>query len=410
MLLIDPKLLFGGLLLALALDACFGDPKRLWGRVPHPVVLMGRAIARLEARRLDLAMPAIVQVRRGRDASLLVIGASVLFALAVQELCIRLPLGWLLLGLAMSTLIAARGLHDHVAAVATALEHGLEGGRQAVAHIVGRDPASLDAHGVARAAVESTAENFADGVVAPLFWGVLLGLPGMAAYKAINTLDSMIGHRSPRHRHFGRFAARLDDLANWLPARLSALLMLAAALCLPGATPAAGWQAMWRDAPRHRSPNAGWPEAAMAGALGLSLAGPRRYAGEAVDDAWMGDGRTAALPADVYRALRLLVIACTLVSILLGSALLVATETAEDGDAALGRTLARAATTTPGATESSQEEHGAGMTSSVGEGGESWPKSSSRSRLRCPPSSPSSSKPSPTSSAGASKHPGSDYR
>jgi adenosylcobinamide-phosphate synthase len=343
MLLIDAKLLFGGLLLALALDACFGDPRRLWRRVPHPVVLMGRAIARLEARRLDLATPSKVQVRCGRDASLLVIGASVLFALAVQELCIRLPLGWLLLGLAMSTLIAARGLYEHVAAVAAGLEQGLEDGRREVAHIVGRDPASLDAHGVARAAIESTAENLADGVVAPLFWGALLGLPGMAAYKAINTLDSMIGHRSPRYVHFGRFAARLDDFANWLPARLSALLIIAATLFLPGSTPVAGWRAMWRDASRHRSPNAGWPEAAMAGALGLRLAGPRCYAGEAVDDAWMGDGRAAATPADVCRALRILVIACVLTSILLGSALWVATDTADDGDAALARTLARAA-------------------------------------------------------------------
>ena len=148
----------------------------------------------------------------------------------------------------------------------------------------------------------------------------------MAAYKAINTLDSMIGHRSPRYVHFSRFAARLDDVANWLPARLSALLILAAALCLPGATPAAGWRAMWRDASRHRSPNAGWPEAAMAGALGLRLAGPRRYGGERVDDAWMGAGRTAALTADVNRALRILIIACTLVAVLLGSALLIAAQ------------------------------------------------------------------------------------
>jgi adenosylcobinamide-phosphate synthase len=178
-----------------------------------------------------------------------------------------------------------------------------------VADIVGRDPASLDAHGVARAAIESTAENLADGVVAPLFWGVLFGLPGMAAYKAINTLDSMIGHRSPRYVHFGRFAARLDDVANWLPARLSALLILGAALCLPGMTPGAGWRAIWRDGSRHRSVNAGWPEAAMAGALGLRLAGPRRYAGELVEDAWMGDGRPAATPADIRRGLRLLIFA-----------------------------------------------------------------------------------------------------
>lgn len=317
MLLLDPRLLFCGLLLALALDACFGDPKRLWDRVPHPAVLMGRAVARLEARWLDPATPAAVQAQRGRALSLLVIGASVLVAVAVQELCIRLPLGGLLLGLAMSTLLAARGLHDHVAAVAAGLEQSLEEGRRAVAHIVGRDSTSLDAHAVARAAIESAAENFADGVVAPLFWGVLLGLPGMAAYKAVNTLDSMIGHRSPRYVHFGRFAARLDDVANWLPARLSALLILAAAAFLPGASPAAGWRALRRDASRHRSPNAGWPEAATAGALGLSLAGPRRYGGELVDDAWMGDGRAAATVTDVRRALRLLVSAWIVAAALL---------------------------------------------------------------------------------------------
>ena len=317
MLLIDARLLLGALLLAFALDALLGDPRWLWRRLPHPVVVMGRAIARLEERWLDGAAPAAAQARRGRTAALLVIGASTLAALAVQELCVRLPLGWLPLSLAMSTLIAARGLYEHVAAVAAGLEQGLEEGRHAVAHIVGRDPASLDAHGVARAAIESTAENFADGVVAPLFWGVLFGLPGMAAYKAINTLDSMIGHRSPRYQHFGRFAARLDDLANWLPARLAAFLILAASLCLPHTTPSDGWRALWRDAPRHRSANAGWPEAAIAGSLGLRLAGPRRYAGETVDDAWMGAGRAAATPPDIRRALRLLVLACGLTAALL---------------------------------------------------------------------------------------------
>jgi adenosylcobinamide-phosphate synthase len=324
-LLIDAKLLLGSLLLALILDLLLGDPRWLWRRVPHPAVAMGRAIARLEERWLDGAAPPAEQARRGRSASFLVIGASTLVAFVVQVLCEAAPIGWLVLALVMSTLIAARGLYEHVAAVTAGLEQGLEEGRRAVAHIVGRDPASLDAHGVARAAIESTAENFADGVVAPLFWGVLLGLPGMAAYKAINTLDSMIGHRSPRHRHFGRFAARLDDLANWLPARLAALLILAASLCLPGATPAGGWRALWRDAPRHRSPNAGWPEAAIAGALGLRLAGPRRYAGETVDDAWMGAGRAAATPADIRRALRVLVAACMLSCVFLGLALQLAT-------------------------------------------------------------------------------------
>jgi adenosylcobinamide-phosphate synthase len=317
MLLMDPAPLFGALLLAMATDALLGDPTWLWRRLAHPVVAMGRVIARLETRWLDLAAPAAAQARRGLMASLLVIGLSAAVAFAVQELCAGSPLGWLPLALAMSTLVAARGLYDHVAAVAAGLDQGLAVGRPAVAHIVGRDPASLDAHGVARAAIESTAENFADGVVAPLFWGVLFGLPGMAAYKAINTLDSMIGHRSSRYVHFGRSAARLDDFANWLPARLSALLIIAAALCLPGMTPGAGWRAIWRDASRHRSVNAGWPEAAMAGALGLSLAGPRRYAGELVDDAWMGDGRAAANPADIRRGLRLLVLASGLAAALL---------------------------------------------------------------------------------------------
>ena len=317
MLLMDAVPLLGALLLALAIDALFGDPRWLWRRFAHPVVALGWVIARLEARWLDLAAPAADQARRGIMTSLLVVGLSAVAALAVQELCARSPLGWVALALAMSTLIAARGLYDHVAAVAAGLEQGLAEGRRAVAHIVGRDPASLDAHGVARAAIELTAENFADGVVAPLFWGVLFGLPGMATYKAINTLDSMIGHRSPRYVHFGRFAARLDDVANWLPARLSALLILGAGLCLPGMTAGAGWRAIWRDASRHRSVNAGWPEAAMAGALGLRLAGPRRYAGELVEDAWMGDGRSAANPADIRRALRLLIFACGFAAALL---------------------------------------------------------------------------------------------
>jgi adenosylcobinamide-phosphate synthase len=327
MLLIDPGPLFAALLLGLAVDAILGDPAWPWRRLPHPVVVTGRAIAWLEERWLDDEVLPSVQARRGRTAGLLVIGASTVAGLAVQELCGLAPLGWVLLGVATSTLIAARGLYEHVAAVAAGLEQGLDEGRRAVAHVVGRDPASLDAHGVARAAIESTAENFADGVVAPLFWGVLFGLPGMAAYKAINTLDSMIGHRSPRHLYFGRFAARLDDFANWLPARLAALLILAAALSLPGTTPGGGWRAMWRDAPRHRSPNAGWPEAAIAGSLGLRLAGPRRYSGEVVDDAWMGDGRAAATPADIRRALQLLVRACTVIVAALALAI-VATQVA----------------------------------------------------------------------------------
>jgi adenosylcobinamide-phosphate synthase len=324
MLLLDATPLLAALLLALALDALAGDPDWLYRRLPHPVVAIGRAITFLEARWLDPTAPAEVQRRRGLAASVVVIAASAAAGLALQSLCLRLPYGWLALALLMSTSIAFRGLHQHVVAVAVGLARSLGDGRRAVARIVGRDPESLDPPAVARAAIESTAENFADGVVAPLFWGLLLGLPGMLAYKAINTLDSMIGHRSKRYLHFGRFAARLDDLVNWLPARLAALLLLAAALTLRDATPAEGWRALRRDARHHRSPNAGWPEAAIAGCLGLRLAGPRHYGGELIDDAWMGPGRAAATVADIRRALRLLSAATLLLGTLLAAALVVA--------------------------------------------------------------------------------------
>ena len=322
MLLLAPAPLLASLLLALALDALIGDPAWLYRRLPHPVVLIGRAIAALEATWLDPTAPAAAQRRRGLIASLLVIAAAVASGLLLQALCLCLRHGWLALALLMSTLLAGRSLHQHVAAVARGLGRGLADGRLAVARIVGRDPESLDAHAVARAAIESAAENVADGVLAPLLWGLVLGLPGMLAYKAINTLDSMIGHRSPRFCHFGRFAARLDDLANWLPARLTALLILAAAALTPGASPRAGWRALRRDARHHRSPNAGWPEAAIAGCLALRLAGPRRYAGALVGDAWMGEGRAEATPADIGRAVRVLTLACALAAALLATALL----------------------------------------------------------------------------------------
>jgi adenosylcobinamide-phosphate synthase len=321
MLLTEPATLLQALLLALALDVLLGDPAWLYRRAPHPVVVIGRASAALERRWLDPGQPPQVLRRRGLRLTLVVVLASALAGLGLQWLCLRAPLGWLLLGLLMSSLVAQRGLYDHVAAVAAGLQEGLAQGRATVAHIVGRDPDQLDAAAVARAAIESTAENYADGVVAPMLWGALLGLPGMLAYKAINTLDSMIGHRSPRYLDFGRFAARLDDVASWLPARLAALLILGAACFLPGATPAAGWRAMRRDAARHRSVNAGWPEAAMAGCLGLRLAGPRRYGGLLVEDAWMGDGTPLATPSDIRRALGVLVRACALTAGLLALAL-----------------------------------------------------------------------------------------
>jgi adenosylcobinamide-phosphate synthase len=321
MLLVSPAPLLAALLLALALDALAGDPPWLYCRLPHPVVLIGRALAALEARWLDPAASATAQRRRGMAASLLVIAASTVIGALLQTICLALPYGWLPLALLMSTLIAWRGLDDHVAAVACGLERSLADGRRAVARIVGRDPESLDAHAIARAAIESAAENFSDGVLAPLIFGLLLGLPGMLAYKAINTADSMIGHRSPRFLHFGRFAARLDDAANWLPARLSAFLILAAACLIRGANPTGGWQALRADASRHRSPNAGWPEAATAGCLGLRLAGPRRYEGVLVEDAWMGKERADATSADIRRTLDLIRTATLITAGLLALAL-----------------------------------------------------------------------------------------
>jgi adenosylcobinamide-phosphate synthase len=324
MLLIDAQAVLAGLLLALVLDMLIGDPAWLYKRVPHPVALIGGAIARLEKVLLEHGDAPARQRRRGALLCLAVTAMAAAIGFALQRLCLALPSGWFWLALLMSTLIAWRGLHRHVADVADGLDQGLAEARRAVAHIVGRDPESLDQPAVARAAIESTAENFSDGVVAPLFWGVLFGLPGMLAYKAINTLDSMIGHRTPRHLHFGRFPARLDDAANWLPARLSALLILIAALFVPWAQAGAGWRAVWRDARHHRSPNAGWPEAAMAGCLGLRLAGPRRYGRRVVEDAWMGDGRAEATSTDIRSALCMMTGAAVLAAAVLALLLAIA--------------------------------------------------------------------------------------
>jgi len=220
------------------------------------------------------------------------------------------PIGMGLLIVAASSLVAQRSLHDHVRAVADALQReGLDAGREAVSMIVGRNPARLDEAGVARAAIESLAENFSDGVVAPSFWLAVAGLPGAALYKATNTADSMIGHRTSRYAAFGWAAARLDDLVNLPASRLAALFLVLAALAT-GASARGAMRAVGRDARRHRSPNAGWPEAATAGALGLQLAGPRVYGEQMVDDAFMGNGRREATAADIVRALRLFRAAC----------------------------------------------------------------------------------------------------
>jgi len=299
----------------LFIDAWLGDMPFLFRHVPHPIVLIGRAVAWLD-RRLNREQRG-EQTRRVRGvitAAALILGAA-LAGWVIDALCRLFAYGWLIEMLAIAILVAQRSLFDRVEAVAAALaERGLAAGREEVRHIVGRDPESLDAHGVARAGIESLAENFSDGVVAPVFWALLFGLPGIFVYKTANTLDSMIGHLSPRYRSFGWAAARFDDLLNLVPARLSGTLIALAAAVTPQA---GGWhkggtalRLMLRDAGKHRSPNAGWPEAAMAGALGLALAGPRRYADRLVEDPWIGDGRARATPQDMRRALAVFVVAC----------------------------------------------------------------------------------------------------
>ncbi len=298
---------------ALLLDACIGDMPGVFRRLPHPVVLVGRAIGWFD-RRLNREERS-ERARRARGAftvaALLV--AAALAGFLLDRLCRAIALGWLVELFAVAVLVAQRGLFEHVRAVADALaDKGLYAGREAVRHIVGRDPMSLDDHGVARAGIESLAENFSDGVVAPVFWTILFGLPGLFVYKTANTLDSMIGHLSPRYRSFGWAAARLDDVLNLVPARLAGLLIAAAAMLTPQARGGAALRIMLRDAGKHRSPNAGWPEGAIAGALGLALAGPRRYPERIVEDPWIGDGRARATAADIYRALLIYVIACAL--------------------------------------------------------------------------------------------------
>jgi adenosylcobinamide-phosphate synthase len=293
-------------LLAMVIELCAGYPQALSRAIGHPVTWIGRLIATLD-RLLNRDLAEAKQRRgAGTIAVLLLLGIVGSIAFVVENELLRLPFGLLAVAVVASTLIAQRSLHRHVADVATALEQdGIAAGRVAVAKIVGRDPETLDAAGVARAAIESLAENFSDGVVAPVFWMAIAGLPGAALYKAINTADSMIGHRTPRHEAFGWAAARLDDMVNLPASRLSALLLVAAATLNKSASAAAAWRAVLCDAPRHRSPNAGYPEAAMAGALGLSLAGPRVYDGVKIDDATMGDGRRDATAADIRRALTL---------------------------------------------------------------------------------------------------------
>ena len=278
---------------AMILDAILGEPEPLWRRLPHPAVLMGRAVAacdthgnRGRARRLRgvLAVLVLVGLAAGLGAGIAALPPAGLWSVA-----------------AAAVLLAQRSLVQHVAAVADALDRSTEDGRAAVAMIVGRDTAGMDRPAIARAAIESAAENLSDGVIAPAFWLLVAGLPGIAVYKIVNTADSMIGYRTPRHERFGWAAARLDDLMNLIPARLTALMIVALAGLWRS------WPAIVAEARRHRSPNAGWPEAAAARALGIALSGPRSYHGQPRDYPFVfAEGRRDIGPAEIRAALRLL--------------------------------------------------------------------------------------------------------
>ncbi|MGR6469103.1 adenosylcobinamide-phosphate synthase CbiB [Rhizobium sp. PAMB 3182] len=308
------------LLLALVIDLIVGDPDRLWRRYPHPVVWFGKAISSLEKALNGERLSAETRRQNGFVALAILLLGACLVGILLHAFFVRLGgIGLVIEAVVASVFLAQKSLSDHVRAVADGLRTGgLEGGRRAVAMIVGRDPNSLDEPGICRAAIESLAENFSDGTVAPALWFAIGGLPGLFAYKMLNTADSMIGHKTERYRDFGFAAARADDLANWPAARLSVLLIALGALATKGRDAAVNTvRVALRDNNLHRSPNSGWPEAAMAGALDLQLAGPRRYHGEVVMEPMLnGAGRTHASAKDIDVALRMYFLACCALAVI----------------------------------------------------------------------------------------------
>ncbi|HJN24523.1 MAG TPA: adenosylcobinamide-phosphate synthase CbiB [Rhodospirillales bacterium] len=301
------------LLMALLLDACLGDARMPFRLFRHPVEMIGALVDWFDRKLNRENRPAVDRVIRGALVVIVVAGLAGGVGWCASWLTQHHDFGWALELFLLTALLAGRGLYDRVRAVGVGLDHSLEEGREAVSHIVGRAPRHLDEHGVARAAIESCAENFSDGLIAPVFWYVLFGLPGLMVYKAVNTMDSMIGHMTPRYRAFGMTAARLDDVLNLIPARLSGLFLALAAIFTPGAHPLKALKTMLRDSGKHRSMNAGWPEGAAAGALDIALAGPRRYSQEVIDDAWIGEG-TARVTVQHIRRMLYLYVAASLIN------------------------------------------------------------------------------------------------
>ena len=297
-----PVLVFGRAAWALLIERFAGYPQPLFDRISHPVVWIGKLIDWLDKQLNVQGVSAQEGRLRGAVAVVILLAAAFIPTYYLSRILAHWPFGWLAEALLATTLIAQKSLKDHVVAVYDGLGRSLAEGRQKVSMIVGRDPAQLDEAGVSKAALESLAENASDGIVAPVLWYALLGLPGIAMYKAINTADSMIGHRNEKYQWFGWAAARLDDVVNLPASRLTGYLFAAAE---PSRFKDIV-KVMRRDAPRHQSPNAGWPEAAMAAALGLRFGGPRSYNGEMVDLPYMGDGRDSITRDDIQRGLRVL--------------------------------------------------------------------------------------------------------
>lgn len=291
--------------LAALVERFIGYPESVNKVIGHPVRWMGAGIDWLDANLNTRPRDATEGRLRGAIALMALIGASALPVWFIAHVLSGLSGGWIIEVVLATAFVAQKSLHDHVRDVERALSSSLTAGRAAVSKIVGRNTETLDESGVARAALESLAENTADGIVAPLFWYLLLGLPGLVAYKAVNTADSMIGHKSDEHLHFGYASARFDDVLNFIPARLTALLFAGAALFDNRPAASAALSSARADAGKHRSPNAGWPEAAMAGALGLRFGGPRDYDGEAVALPWLGRGREQLTRQDITRGLQL---------------------------------------------------------------------------------------------------------
>jgi adenosylcobinamide-phosphate synthase len=297
------------LLVALLLDGYLGEAKLPLRLFRHPVEIIGALIDWFDRKLNRENRTAVDRAFRGALVVIIVAGLSGTVGWGSSWLTQHHDFGWVLELFILTAMLAGRGLYDSVRAVGIGLEESLEKGRQAVSHIVGRAPKHLDKHGVSRAAIESCAENFSDGLVAPVFWYVLFGLPGLMVYKAVNTMDSMIGHMTPKYQAFGMTAARVDDVLNLIPARLSGLFLVLAATFTPGAHPFKALKIMLRDSGKHRSMNAGWPEGAAAGALDIALAGPRRYQESITDDPWLGDGTARAGVKDIRRMLYLYVTA-----------------------------------------------------------------------------------------------------